>query len=308
MANAIPLLEGTDASGGYLVRDSYGQTLINTVNRKAAVLDLSQINRVPGKREKYTVYAGRPTAAFIAEGGPSVATGAELAELTVDIKKIGTTVLYTRELLEDAQEDPTVLINADVEAAFADLCDAHMIGKANGTNLTTSFNNSLRQTTQTVELGTGGDALAKAVSAAMTLIEENGGMANGIVLSTDGKGHLRDARGAGDNATSPVYTDGFGQEPDTMYGASIRYSSNLSKFSATAAATKIVGIVGDFTHSVAAIRSDIVIRATDQATVDVGGTLHHLWQQGKTAMQWEMRIGYGIHDRDRMFVAIVDAS
>ena len=42
--------------------------------------------------------------------------------------------------------------------------------------------------------------------------------------------------------------------------------------------------------------------------MDVGGTLHHLWQQGKTALQWEMRIGYGIHDRDRMFVAIVDAS
>lgn len=308
MANAIPLLEGTDASGGYLVRDSYGQTLIDTVNRQSAILDLSQVNRVPGKREKYTIYAGRPTAAFIAEGGPSVATGAELAELTVNVKKIGTTILYTRELIEDAQEDPTVLINADVEAAFADLADAHMIGKAAGTNISTSFDNSLRQTTQTVELGTGGDALAKAVSAAMTLIEENGGMANGIVLGTDGKGHLRDARGSGDNATRPVYMDGFGQEPDTLYGASIRYSSNLSKFSATAAATKIVGIVGDFTHSVAAVRSDIVIRTSDQATVDVGGTLHHLWQQGKTALQWEMRIGYAIHDRDRMFVAIVDAS
>ena len=308
MSNAIPLLEGTDASGGYLVRDSYGETLINTVNRKSAVLDLSKINNVPGKREKYTVYAGRPTAAFISEGGPSVATGAELAEMDVNVKKIGTTVLYTRELIEDAQEDPTVLINADVEAAFADLCDAHMIGKANGTNLTTNFDNSLRQTTQTVELGTGGDALAKAVSAAMTLIEENGGTPDAAILSTDGKGHLRDARGSGDNATSPVYTDGFGREPDSLYSLSLRYSSNLSKFSASAAATKIVGIVGDFSHSVAAIRSDIVIRASDQATVDVGGTLHHLWQQGKTAMQWEMRIGYGIHDRDRMFVAIVDAS
>lgn len=308
MANAIPLLEGTDASGGYYVRDSYGQTLINTVNRKSAALDLSQINRVPGKREKYTVYAGRPTAAFIAEGGPSVATGAELAEMVVNVKKIGTTVLYTRELIEDAQEDPTVLINADVEAAFADLCDAHMIGKANGTNLTTSFDNSLRQTTQTVELGSGGDAIATAVSAAMTLIEENGGEANGVILATDGKGRLRDARGSGDNATRPVFTDGFSKEPDALYGVGLRYSSNLSKFSATPAATKIVGIVGDFTHSVAAIRSDIIVRSTDQATVDVGGTLHHLWQQGKTALQWEMRIGYAIHDRDRMFVAIVDAS
>lgn len=307
MPNAIPLLEGTDASGGYLVRDTYGATLLNTVNRQSAVLDLSQVNHVPGKREKYTVYAGRPTAAFIDEGAPSVATGAELSEMVVNVKKIGTTVLYTREVLEDAVEDPTVLINADVEAAFADLADAHMIGKANGTNLTTSFDNSLRQTTQTVELGSGGDAIAVAISQAMGIIENNGGMVNGVILGSDGKGKLRDARSSNDT-THPVFTDGFGREPDSMYGAKLSYSTNLSRFSASAAATKIVGIVGDFSHSVAAIRSDVVVRASDQATVDVGGTLHHLWQQGKTALQWEMRIGYQIHDRDRMFVAIVDAS
>ena len=199
------------------------------------------------------------------------------------------------------------MINADVEAAFADLVDAHALGKSNGTNLTTSFNDSLRQTTSTVELGSGGSALATAVSAAMKTIEGNGGTPSGIILASDGRAHLRDARLAVET-TVPVYTDGFTQAPDTLYGMPISYSSNLSPFSATAAGTKIVGIVGDFSNAIAVMRNDLLIRTSDQATVDVGGTLNHLWQQNKTAVQWEMRVGFAVNDRNRQFVAIVDAS
>lgn len=307
MANAIPLLEGTDASGGYLVRDTYGQTLLNTVQRQSAVLGLSRVDVVPGKRQKYSIYAGRPTAAFVSEGAAKGTTGAEFSELTLNVKKIATNVLYTEELLEDAQEDPRLLINADVEAAFADLIDAHAIGKANGTNLSTSFDNSLRQTSLTSELGTGGDAIAKAISVAMEKIEANGGTPNGIILASDGKAQLRDARQTVETA-QPVYTDGFNREPDSLYGVPLSYSTNLSKFSTAAGANKIVGFVGDFTHAIGVLRSDISVRVSDQASVDVDGTLHHLWQQNKVAFQWEMRLGWGLHDRDRMFCAIVDAS
>lgn len=307
MANAIPLLEGTDASGGYLVRDTYGQTLLTTILRQSAIMSLSRVDQVPGKRQKYSIYAGRPTAAFVSEGAAKGTTGAEFSELTINVKKIATNVLYTQELLEDAAEDPRVLINADVEAAFADLIDAHCIGKAAGTNLTTSFDDSLRQTSQQVELGSGGSALATAVSEAMNKIEANGGTPSGLVLASDGRAHLRDARKAVET-TDAVYTDGFTQAPDTLYGMPISYSSNLSPFAATAAAGKIVGIVGDFSNSIAVMRSDLTVRASDSATVDVGGTLHHLWQQNKTALQWETRIGYAINDRDRQFVAIIDAA
>lgn len=307
MSNQIPLLEGTDAAGGYLVRDTYGQTLLTTIQRQSAIMQLSRIDQVPGKRQKYSIYAGRPTAAFVAEGAAKGVTGAEFSELTINVKKIATNVLYTQELLEDAAEDPRLLINADVEAAFADLVDAHAIGKAAGTNLSTSFDNSLRQTTQTVELGSGGSALATAISSAMNKIEANGGSPSGVVLASDGRAHLRDARNTVETS-SPVYTDGFTQAPDTLYGLPISYSSNLSPFSATAAATKIVGIVGDFSNSIAVMRSDLTVRASDQASVDIGGTVTHLWQQNKTALQWEMRVGYAINDRDRQFVAIVDAS
>ena len=309
MPNAIPLLEGTDASGGYLVRDTYGETLQNKIQREAAALSLANVSRVPGKREKYTVYAGRPTAAFVNEAAAKGVTGAEFAEVVIDVKKIATNVLFTQELLEDAREDPTVLVSADVNAAFGDLVDAHLLGYQAGSSITTQFNSALRSTTSTVEyVQANPDGIARAVSAAIGTIEANGGQPNGLILNPDARQVMRDARSASD-ATTPIFTDGFGgRENDSFYGLAARYSTNLPTLSGTAAAGRVVGIVGDFSHLRVAMRKDVTVRSSDQATVDVSGTLHHLWQQNKVALQWEMRLGAVAHDLNRQFVAIINAA
>lgn len=310
MSNAIPLLEGTDASGGYLVRDSYGETFQNTLQRLSAVQSLSRVDRVPGKRQRYAVYAGRPTAAFVGEGVAKPVTGAEYTEVVVNVKKIATTVLYTEELLEDAVEDPGVLIGADVEGAFADLIDAHALGYAAGTAITGQFDSELTATTQTTEYAQGSaDGVALSISAAMATIEANGGTPNGAIFNPDAKSVLRDARQAasGLGVAQPVFTEGFGREPNDVY-LPLAYSTNLPALKGTAAAGRVVGVVGDFSHAVFAVRKDITIKFTSQATVDVSGTLHHLWQQNKVAALWEQRIGFVAHDLDRMFVAIVNAS
>jgi HK97 family phage major capsid protein len=306
MSNAIPLLEGTDASGGYLVSEQYGSTLQNTIRRESAIMALGRVDRGVGRRERYTVYAGRPTAAFVAEGAAKAATGAEFTELVVNVKKIASVVMYTEELLEDAREDPSVLVGADVEAAFRDLIDAHALGYQAGAAIAGSFDSELTNTTQTTELGAAGDAFAIAVSAALEQVEGNGGTPSGIVAASDVRAHLRDARGPGDNSTSPVYAPGYNREPDTLYGVPIRYSSNLDGF--PAGAGKIAAVVGDFSHAVFALRRDITLRTSTEATIDVGGTLHNLFQQNKTAVLWEMRVGFAAHDLNRMFANITNAS
>lgn len=308
MANAIPLLEGTDASGGYLVSEQYGETLQNTIRRESAVMDApgTRVDRVVGRRQKYAVYAGRPTAAFVAEAAAKPTTGAEFTEVQVDIKKIATQVIYTEELLEDSREDPRVLVSADVEGAFTDLIDAHALGYAAGAAIVSQFNSELTGTTQTTELGAGNDALAVAVSAALEQIESNGGKPSAIVAASDVRAHLRDARGSGDNAEQPIYTPGFERESDRLYGLPVRYSSNLDAF--PAGAGKVVAVVGDFTHAVFALRRDLSVRFSDQATVDVGGTPQNLWQENKTAAQWEMRLGFVAHDLNRMFAVITNAA
>ena len=309
MANAIPLLEGTAASGGYLVPDQFVQGAFQRgIDRQSAVAALSTVRRVSGKTVKFTEYVGRPVAAFVAEGAAKAATGAEYAQVTVDIKKIAAIVMYTEELLEDAQDDPQVLINADVRAAFADLIDSHALGRNAAGVVTGQFNSELSETTQTVELGTTGDALALAVSSAMATIEGNGYTANGIILANDGRKHLRDARGTGDLVTTPLYSQGYTQPSDSLYGVPIRYTTNLQTFAGTATTGRVVGVVGDFTHALLAVRNDIQVKFSDQATVDVGGTKHDLWQQNKVASLWEARVGFVAHDLNRSFVAIINAA
>jgi HK97 family phage major capsid protein len=314
MANAIPLLEGTAASGGYLVPDNFnGLVFERGLNRQSAVLGMPglRVRRVNGKREKFTEYVGRPTVATVAEGADKPATGAEYAEVTLDIVKASAIVMYTQELIEDATEDPTILINQDVRAAFADYIDSNALGRNAAGTIVSSFNSELSETTQTVELAnTGGDRVAVATSAAMALVEGNGYTPTGIILAHDAKQHFRDARMATET-TQQVYSGsegGFVQPSPTLFGLPIGYTTNLQTIAGTAAAGRVVGVVGDFSQALLAIRNDIRVKFSDQATVNVSGTDHRLWQQNKVASLWETRLGFVVHDLNRAFAAIINAA
>lgn len=310
MANAVPLLEGTDASGGFLVPDSFAGTVFERgLNRQSAIMAMPglRIRRVNGKREKLTEYVGRPTFATVAEAAAKGATGAEYAQVTLDIVKGACIVMYTTELIEDAQEDPEVLINDDVRRAAADYIDSNALGRTAAGTIVSSYNSELSETTQTVELGTTGDALARAVSSAMSTIEGNGYNPTGAILSWDAKTHMRDARSTVETA-NPLYAGFQGPIPDGLYGIPFRYTTNLQTFAGAAAAGRVVGIVGDFSQAVLGIRKELTRDQSNQATVDVGGTLHHMWQQNKIGVRWEMRTGFVAHDLNRAFVAIINAA
>ncbi|HVF79290.1 MAG TPA: phage major capsid protein [Solirubrobacteraceae bacterium] len=309
MPNAIPLLEGTPASGGYLVPTEYVQNAFQRgIDRQSAVASLSQVRRVSGKQVQFTEYVGRPVAAFVAEGAAKPATGAEYAPVTVDIKKIAATVMYTEELIEDAQDDPTLLVNQDVRASIADLIDAHALGMTSAGALVSQFNTELVTTTQTVEyVAADADGLADAVSAAMEMIEANGYMPNGAILARDGRAVLRNARDADGRPLYGMGGGGFTTPTQEIWGVPIRYSTNLQTFAGAAAVGRVVGVVGDFSGAMLAVRNDIRVKFSDQATIDVAGTKHDLWQQNKVASLWECRVGFVAHDLNRRFVAILNA-
>jgi hypothetical protein len=289
------------------VQDAFQRGL----DRRSAVVPLSQIRRVTGKRVQYTEYVGRPTAAFVAEGADKAATGAEYAQVTLNVKKIASIVMYTEELIEDAQGDPTVLVNQDVRAAFSDLIDSHALGQTSAGTLTTQFDAALRNTTQTVEYAQANqDALAKALSSAITTVERTATRRTGSSCRTTPAAccATRATRPAGrctSGSTRPGSTTG--RTPRRSTG-SRSISTNLQTITGTAAAGRVVGIVGDFSHAVFAIRDDIRVKFSDQATVHVSGTDHRLWQENKVASLWETRVGFTVHDLNRAFVAIVNAA
>jgi HK97 family phage major capsid protein len=304
------LLEGTNASGGFLVPDAdAGIFFERGLNRQSAVLGMPglRVRRVTGKREKYTEYVGRPTFATVAEAAAKPVTGAEYAQVTLDIVKGACIVMYTQELIDDAVDDPTVLINNDVRAAANDWLDSNALGRNAAGTIVGAFNSELSETTTTVELGTGGDAIARAISSAMATLETNGYQPTGAILSYDAKASLRDARMTVETATPLFQPFDTASAPGTIYGIPLRYTTNLQTFAGAAAAGRVVGVVGDFSQAVMAIRQDITVAFSNQATVDVSGTLHNLWQQNKVASRWEMRAGFVVHDLNRAFVAIINA-
>lgn len=312
MANAIPLLEGTAASGGYLVPDGQnGLTFEKGILRRSAVLSAPGLRRqvVNGKREKYTEYVGRPTVATVAEGADKPATGAELAELTLDIVKAAGVVMLTEELVEDAGPALLQRIDADIREAFAEYIDQNALGRNAAGTIVGSFNTELEGTTASVELGGTGDALAVAISSAMGTIEAAGYNPTAVIAANDVSTHLRNARTAVD-ATQPLYYDSFGGNPGVpaVYNLPILRTTNLSSFSGAAAAGRIVAIVGDFSQALFAVRNDIRRKVSDQATIDVATVQHRLWQQNKLGVLWEMRCGFVAHDLNNAFVKIANAT
>ncbi len=305
MANYTPLSGAANESGAYLFRDDFGELLINAINTESVAMQLGRVDRLSGRREVFAVDAGDPTVDFVAESGDKPVTGAEFTTLTLNVKKLAAIVLYTQEMLEDAIYDPRVLINRRLAQKFALKIDAHALGMEDGAAIVSQFDSELTASSQTEELGTTGDAFALAVSNAIEKVEANGYNATGVVAARDIKAHVRNARAAVETST-PIYTTGYTREADTMYGLTMGYTKNLDAF--PAGAGKVVAVVGDFSHAIFGLRKDLTMDMSDQATVSVGGTPRNLWQKNEVATRWEMRVGFVVHDINKAFCVITNAS
>jgi hypothetical protein len=313
MANQIPFSGATSAAGGYLIPDQQGEILTNAILKQAGGLAIAgDVRTTSSRKEVFPIWLGAPTAAFVGEGAKKPVTGGEFGQGSLNIKKVASTVIFTEEQVEDVQNgDLNILVDSGVRTAIADVIDAHIVGKSSGTNLTTSFDTALRATTTTVEFAqASNDALRKAISAAMGLLEANG-YANqddmAVLLGPGFAQHIRDARSAVDNTTQ-LYSD-----QDPAYGLQREFSTNLNSASTTAGANVIKGFVVYKPNLHVRIRKDVTLKVSNQATVDVsaaldGSSLHNLWQQNETGVIYETRLGFFVHDINRAVVAIVDAT
>jgi HK97 family phage major capsid protein len=324
MANQKPI-STTNAAGGYLVQPEYQRSLLSRIARENAVFAMADTLRVNTKQVVWPVYLGRPTAGFVAEAATKPTTGAEFGQLTANLKKIATNVRYTTEILEDAAENPQLLIGPDVVAAINDLAEYHALGTHVGAadttaTYTTSFDSALQNTTTTVELGSGEDALADAISSAVATLEGNGYTDNlSVIAGYRLKQHLRDAR---DGQGLPLYYPGFnsasGDDVPRLWGLPVRFSTNLNKTDAgtynpfTPDATiggagsppATVAIVGAFQNAKAVIRSDISTQVFREATIDSV----NLAETNQIAVQYETRIGFQVYDLNAAFVRIINAA
>lgn len=316
MANQIPLSGLSDAAGGIILPVEQGGILTNGVLQEAGALAIAgDAKAVSTRKETYSIWKGAPTAGFVGEAGTKPVTGAEFGGGTANIKKVASIVLFTDEMIEDVQNgDLNVLVDGDVRSAIADVVDANAIGKDSGTNISTNFDSMLRSTSSSVELGTSQDALQLAISAAMGSLEANGYKDHAVLLAADSARYLRDARqtgvsGGGTAAVQTALVNPLYQPTnDPLYGLPRAVSTNLNGVTETAGANKIVAFVVNRANLHVRIRKDVQVSVSKEATVYDGTQLRNLWQENLTAVRYETRLGFFIHDINRAVVAVTNAS
>lgn len=308
MANQIPLSGASNAAGGYVLPTEQGEILTNGILQEAGAIQIAGDARATSSRKsQHGIWLGQPTAGIVGEGASKPVTGGEFGQAEINVKKIASIVLFTDEMLEDLQNgDVNVLVDSGVRSAINDVIDANAIGLDSGTAIAGGFDSELVGTSQTVELGTDDDALEKAVSAALGVLEANGygNPANqGILLGFGFAQHMRDARSTAD-ASARLYGDGR----DPFYGRQVAYSTNLNTASEAAGAGKIVGLVVSKPNLHVRVRKDVEVSVSRDATVNDGSTDRSLFQENLTAFRYETRLGFMVHDLNRAVVAITNAA
>jgi hypothetical protein len=309
MANQIPFSGAANNSGGYLIPDKQAGVLVNAILQEAGSLALAGDRRsTDARKEVFTIWLGQPTAGIVGEGAPKPVTGGELGTASLNIKKIASIVLFTDEQRDDVKNgDLDVLVDSGVREAIADVADANALGLDSGTAIVGAFDSELSSSTNTVELGTAADNLRLAVSAAMGKLEANGyrdPSKMAVLLPMDVGQKVRDARAVVETAT-PLYA---GADADPFYGLERHYSSNLNTLSESAGAGKVVAIVAYKPNVHVRIRKDVSVDVSREATINDGSTDRHLFQENLTALRYETRLGFLVHDLNRAVAPIVNAS
>lgn len=259
MTNLVPFSGAANASGGYLLPPEQGEILVNGILVETGVIQIAGDARSTSARKtNFPIWLGRPTAGPVGEGKKKGVTGASFSQAELNIKKFATTVLFTDEQIEDLQNgDLNVLVDAGVRQALSVSIDSHGAGAEAGnfvsegcvfdSNLLAAPKSSKESVTTNVgaegvviakeaESRKQGNAIQKAVSAALSKLEENGyGNPSdiGVLLGFGFQHVFRDAR---DGFERPLYDAGqfAGQTVDPLYGLARGHSTNLVGLSAEA--------------------------------------------------------------------------
>ena len=98
------LMEGNDASGGYLVPTEYDERLIQKLEHENVIRSLATVIQTSGER-KINVAASKPAASWVEENGELVFGDATFDQVILDAYKLSVAVKVSEELLSDNAYD-----------------------------------------------------------------------------------------------------------------------------------------------------------------------------------------------------------
>ena len=125
------LIEGTDASGGYLVPAEWDTRLIEALEQENVIRKLGTVIQTSGER-KINVAASKPAASWVEESGALVFSDASFDQKILDAFKLSVATKVSEELLADNQYDlEGFLIRAFGQAIANAEEEAFLVGDGN---------------------------------------------------------------------------------------------------------------------------------------------------------------------------------
>ncbi len=229
------LIEGTDASGGYLVPEEYDHRLIDVLHEENVLRPLATTITTSGEH-KINITATKPAAAWIDEGAALTFGDATFAQMILDAHKLHVAVKVSEELLYDNAFNLEHYLITEFGKALGDKEEeAFLLG--DGTHKPTGLL-AAASARETEEAKLKADELISLVYALKRPYRKNAAfIANDQTLAAIRK--LKDANGV--YLWQPSYQMG---EPDRIFG----YPVYTTPYMPIAEAGKIVLAFGDYSY------------------------------------------------------------
>ena len=229
------LIEGTDASGGYLVPEEYDHRLIDVLHEENVLRPLATTITTSGEH-KINITATKPAAAWIDEGAALTFGDATFAQMILDAHKLHVAVKVSEELLYDNAFNLEHYLITEFGKALGDKEEeAFLLG--DGTHKPTGLLEAA-SALETEEVKLKADELISLVYALKRPYRKNAAfIANDQTLAAIRK--LKDANGV--YLWQPSYQMG---EPDRLFG----YPVYTTPYMPTVEAGKIVLAFGDYSY------------------------------------------------------------
>lgn len=252
--------------------------IIQKTQEGSAVMQLARQIALPGRGLQIPVITGDPEAAWVNETAAKPVSNPGLSKKIMQAYKLAVIVPFSKEFMRDIPALYDALVQRLPLALAAKFDSTVFFGAAPGNNFDT-FAACTAQSISGTETYTG-------LVAADTDIATHGGIANGYVISPQGKGILLSAL---DENKRPLFINSVAEGAIPM----ILGSRALVRKAAYKAGTpNVVGVVGDWTQAMYGTVEGVEITVSEEATLMSGNTPIYLFQQNMFAVRAEIEVGF----------------
>lgn len=241
-------------------------------------MQLARQIALPGRGLQIPVITGDPEAAWVNETAAKPVSNPGLSKKIMQAYKLAVIVPFSKEFMRDIPALYDALVQRLPLALAAKFDSTVFFGAAPGNN----FDTFAACTAQSIS----GTATYTGLVAADTDIATHGGIANGYVISPQGKGILLSAL---DENKRPLFINSVAEGAIPM----ILGSRALVRKAAYKAGTpNVVGVVGDWTQAMYGTVEGVEITVSEEATLMSGNTPIYLFQQNMFAVRAEIEVGF----------------